>query len=89
MDKKIEELHRRCPCPKDNDSSCEVNAKAEATIEIAGDGVRAALAELFIAGGELELAIKVKCDTECGAMEKITLVGDCDCVAKFKDDDYC
>lgn len=69
-----------------NDSSCEVMGIAKACIEIEGEGIRAALAELFIAGGEVDLQIKIKCSAECGQIEKITLVGVADAVAKFDND---
>lgn len=53
--------------------TCVVDAGILGNIEIVGHGIRAALAELFIAGGCIDLQLAIEVKAECGEVDKITL----------------
>lgn len=65
------------------DGSCVANANYVAGIEILGENLRAALAELFMVGGTLELGLVIEVTADCGEIEKIVLKADGECVAKM------
>lgn len=60
-------------CSPNVHDDCMVNADILGGIEIVGDGVRAALAELFMTGGCVDLDLTIEIEANCGQVDKILL----------------
>lgn len=67
-----------CSYPENPCSAC---ADVMGKVEICGDGVRAALAEIFMVGGCVDLQLQIEVDATCGHVDRIVLRAKGDAVA--------
>lgn len=55
---------------------CAVDAETYGKMEICGEGIREALAELFCCGGTVEMKVCMEVDPECGCVDRIIIKGE-------------
>lgn len=62
-------------------NTCVVKGEVVGEIEIGGEGVRGMLAEIFLAGGTIDLALAIDVASECGSEDRVMIGAEGEAIA--------